>query len=543
MDIWFGGKIYTMVEEGAWEEAVVVEDGMIIDTGSTHTLYSRYEDRIEEEHNLNGAVMYPGFTDSHLHMIMHGERLLRLDLSFMKSKQEVLQALKQRAGSTPAGEWVIGEGFNENQWKEKTPLHKAELDEVSTEHPIMLSRICRHALVANSKAIDLAGVDKTTPDPQGGKVEKDEKGLNGLFHDEAQDYIKKAMPEVSSAYLEEALTQAVEDMYSRGLVGGHTEDLYYYGGFRKTLDAFHRVIDGTKRKFRANLLVHHKAIDEMEASGLSFGDGTAYVELGAMKIFSDGALGGRTAWLTAPYEDDPSQEGMMIHSGKDLDHLFEKARQKRMPVAVHAIGDGAVEAVVERMERYPVEQGGRDRIIHAQILNDGLMERLKKLPVVLDIQPSFVASDFPWVIDRLGEDRLKKSYAWKTLYDKGILLAGGSDAPIEEVNPLMGIRAAVDRRATEDYKVYQEEERLSMYEAVSLYTKGSALATGKEKEQGMIREGYLADFTILDRDLFSLAPYEVSDAVVLMTVVDGEIMYEKGVTSPVSFAGYDISNH
>ncbi|SDJ65952.1 amidohydrolase [Salimicrobium halophilum] len=527
MEIWYGGKIYTMIQEGDWEEAIVVRKGKIIDSGTTEKLYHQYEKEIIQEHNLNGAVMYPGFTDSHLHMIMHGERLLRLDLSFMKSKHEVLQALKQHAGKTPAGEWVIGEGFNENQWVEREPIHKDELDEVTSEHPVMLSRICRHALVANSKAIELAGVKETTPDPQGGKIEKDDGGLNGLFHDEAQDYIKKAMPEVSPAYLEQALTQAVEDMYARGLVGGHTEDLYYYGGFRKTLDAFHKVIDGTERKFRANLLVHHKAVDEMEEEGLTFGDGTAFVELGAMKVFSDGALGGRTAWLTAPYQDDPSHSGVTIHSGEGLDSLFQRARGKGMPVAVHAIGDGAVEAVVDRMERFPVKEGLRDRIIHAQILNDDLIERLQSLSVVLDIQPSFVASDFPWVIDRLGEERLKKSYAWKTLYDKGILIAGGSDAPIEEVNPLMGIRAAVDRRATQDYEVYQEEEKLSMYEAISLYTKGSAHAVGKEREQGMIKEGYVADFTILDRDLFSLAPHEVADAVVLMTIVDGDVMYEK----------------
>lgn len=527
MELWFGGKIYTMIQEGDWEESVVVREGKIVETGPSDKLHKKYKEEITGEHNLNGAVMYPGFTDSHLHMIMHGERLLRLDLSFMKSKHEVLQALKQHAANTPSGKWVIGEGFNENQWVEKELIHKEELDEVTTSHPVMLSRICRHALAANSKAIELAAVDEHTPDPQGGKIEKDENGLSGIFHDEAQELIKRAMPEVSSSYLENALIEAVEDMYARGLTGGHTEDLYYYGGFMKTLEAFYKVIDGTNRKFRTNLLVHHKAMNEMEEAGLAFKGGTEFVELGAMKIFSDGALGGRTALLTAPYEDDPSQSGVAIHNDESLDALFQRAREKGMPVAVHAIGDGAVEAVVDRMERFPLKGGYRDRIIHAQILNDQLIERLQQLPVVLDIQPSFVASDFPWVIDRLGKERLKRSYAWKTLYDKGVLIAGGSDAPIEEVNPLMGMRAAVDRRSMQDYNVYQQEERLSIYEAVSLYTKGSAYAVSKEKEHGLIRENYAADFTVLDRDLFSLSPHEITDAVVLMTVVDGDIMYRK----------------
>ncbi|SIS49337.1 hypothetical protein SAMN05421758_10215 [Salimicrobium salexigens] len=527
VELWFGGKIYTMINEGDWVEAVVVSEGRVMDTGSTSELYDKYGGMLNEQHNLNGGIMYPGFTDSHLHMMMHGERLLRLDLSFMKSKEEVLRALKQYADNTSPGEWIVGEGFNENQWEENGLIHKSELDEVTGEHPAIITRVCRHALVANSEAVRLAGVTKESPDPQGGRIGKDERGVTGVFHDEAQELIKQQMPGVSSDYLEKALTAAIEDMYARGLTGGHTEDLYYYGGFLKTYRVFRKVIHERGKKFRTNLLVHHKAADEMEEAGLAFGDGAPFTELGAMKIFSDGALGGRTALLNAPYEDDPSNRGVAIHSDEDLDDLFKKARAKAMPVAVHAIGDGAVKAVLERMERFPLKNGHRDRIIHAQILDGELIARLQKLPVVLDIQPSFVASDFPWVIERIGEKRMEYAYAWKTLYDKGVLLAGGSDAPIEEVNPLLGIRAAVDRRATLDFQVYGEEEKLSMYEAISLYTKGSAHAVSREEEQGMIRAGYVADFTVLDRNLFSSAGHEVADAVVMMTVVDGEIMYEK----------------
>jgi predicted amidohydrolase YtcJ len=452
--------------------------------------------------------------------------LLRLDLSFMKSAEEVKVALKQYSEQLEPGEWIIGDGWNENQWEDPRIIHKDELDEISKEHPIMLTRVCRHALLANSLAMELAGVDERSPDPQGGLIVKDDDGKPiGYFHDKAQEIIKGALPEFTHAYLNRATHLAIQDMYKHGLVGGHSEDLNYYGGFSKTLNAFLQVIDGKKTKFRAHLLVHHEVVDDMADAELKFKSGTEFVELGAMKVFSDGALGGRTAWLSEPYTDDPDNIGVAIHTERQLDRLVEKARSNNMPIAVHAIGDKAVEATINAIEKNPLKSGYRDRIIHAQILREDLYERLKQVNVILDLQPTFVASDFPWVIDRIGKERLKTSYVWKTLLDEGIPCAGGSDAPIEEVNPLLGIRAAVDRRGSYDMNVYGETQRLSMYEAISLYTKGSAYAINHEDDRGMIAEGYVADFTILDRDLFTIAPHEVADANVWMTVVDGDIMY------------------
>ncbi|SFJ11708.1 hypothetical protein SAMN04487936_10150 [Halobacillus dabanensis] len=528
MKLWYGGKIYTMEKEGEWVEAIVTSDGRITAVGDTQQLYATYKEDIDEEYDLKGAVMYPGFTDSHLHIIGHGERLMRLDLSFMKSAEEVKQALQLHAEQLPPGEWIIGDGWNENQWEDKRIIHKEELDDISSEHPMMLTRICRHALLANSHAMDLAGVNTDTPDPQGGVIVRDEKReATGYFHDQAQELIKKAMPEVTSDYLRKATDLAVKDMHSYGLVGGHSEDLNYYGGFKKTYQSFLDVIDGQQTKFRAHLLIHHGVIEQVDQEVLGFKQGTDFVELGALKIFSDGALGGRTALLKDPYADDPENHGVAIHTEEGLDQLLKEARKRNMPVAVHAIGDGAVEAVANAIASNPLHNDERDRIIHAQILSPDLIQKLQKLNIVLDIQPTFVASDFPWVIERLGNLRLKNSYSWKTLLDAGIKCAGGSDAPIEEINPLLGIRAAVDRRANYDNEVYQAEEKLSVFEAISLYTKGSAQAINKEDEQGMIQEGYLADFTVLDRDLFALKSHELADATVTMTVVDEDIVYQR----------------
>jgi len=301
----------------------------------------------------------------------------------------------------------------------------------------------------------------------------------------------------------------------------------YYGGFFKTHQAYLNTINGDQLKFRAHLLVHHGVVDEMVDLGHSYKTGTDFVEFGAMKIFADGAIGGRTAWLSEDYSDDKGNQGMPIHKDENLKQLVKRARKDHLPIAVHTIGDKAVEAVLEAIKEHPpTNPDFRDRIIHAQFLREDLFEELQKVNAIIDIQPTFVSSDFPWVIERIGEERLPHAYAWKTLLEKGVPCAGGSDAPIEEINPLLGIRAAVLRKADSDGKVYGEDQQLSMFEAVSLYTTGSAYAIGEEDRRGKVEAGYLADFTVLDKDLFAISPEEITSANVVQTVVSGDIVYK-----------------
>ncbi|MGP4041577.1 amidohydrolase [Gracilibacillus sp. D59] len=523
----FGGTIYTMEDESSTTEAVYVEKGTIIDVGKELDLRNTFMHRIDQEYNLDGATMYPGFVDSHLHIIGHGEKLLHLDLSSMKSAKEVLHTLERKAKKLETDEWLIADGWNENQWQDARIIDKKELDDISYGHPIILSRICRHAIIVNSKVLELAGIRSETEDPQGGKIIRDPTGEpTGYLLDQAQELVKEIMPPISEAKLQETVKVAIEDLLRLGLVGGHSEDLSYYGGFERTLKAYHQILP-KKYKFRAHLLVHHLVFDEMLDQGLRYGDGGEFTTLGAMKIFSDGALGGRTAWLSEPYHDDPNNVGIPIHKLHNLEILFQKARKFDHPVAVHAIGDKAVEEIVTCIEKYPLSNGLKDRIIHAQIMNDKLLDRLKNIPIVLDIQPSFVASDFPWVKDRLGNTRSNKAYPWKTYLNNGIACAGGSDAPIEEVNPLLGMQAAVTRRSNIDGKIYGSHQKLSVFEAISLYTKGSANVIGHAHDRGMIKPSYAADFTILEKDLFKHDPDLFHEIEVKATIVDGEIMYEK----------------
>ncbi|WP_026690673.1 amidohydrolase [Alteribacter aurantiacus] len=526
--LWYGAKVRTLRTEDDIQEAVYVENGIIQEVGEKESLIRKFEESITDYQDVSGGVIYPGLVDSHLHMIGHGEKLQRLDLSEVTSVNTLMELLRQKAKELPEGEWLIAEGFNENLFTPAVVPHRAELDEVTSRHPIVLTRVCRHAMLVNSYALELAKIHKDTPNPPGGLIEKDTEGLpSGYLHDQAQEYVRDVMPSIDSTYLERALSDSLEDLWSQGFTGAHTEDLNYYGDSLLTIQTFHKIIDGEKRKFRANLLVHHEVAAFLNERGFSYGRLNNTLEMGAVKIFADGALGGRTALLRQPYSDDPSTSGVAIYSREKIRHIVKEARMLNMPVAIHTIGDLALEYALDAIEAHPCPKGKRDRLIHLQVTAPDLLKRLQKLPVVLDIQPRFVASDFPWVEERLGSERLEYAFAWNTYLNMGIKCAGGSDAPIEPPNPLLGVHAAVTRRKPgQSHEGYYPNEKLTLFEALRLFTVGSAEAISKESETGLIEKGYKADFTIFDQDLFDLTPDEWLDVKVKKTVVDNSVMYE-----------------
>lgn len=529
--LWTNGLIYTMEKENARVEAVYTEGDLIIDMGNSAQLKRDYSDRIERDIDLNGKMMIPGLIDSHMHLVGYGELLMRLNLSEMTSRQHVLDAVKEKCQGAPPGKWIVAEGWNENEWDDTELILLDELDEVSPHNPVILKRICRHALVANSLSLKAArDLIKDVP-PAGGVIGRYQDGrLNGLFKEEpAMQLITNHIPGIDQEYVESAIKLAIEDCWSKGLTGVHTEDLHYYDGFTSTYQAFINVIEKNSMPLRANLLVHNEEVDEMTANGYSYRDGGTFIKLDAMKIFADGSLGGNTALLSRPYADHPETNGVAMYTQNELAALVRKARSHNLPIAVHTIGDQAFENVISAMEVDPPAEGLRDRLIHAQIMRKDLLERAKLLPVIFDIQPGFVPSDFPWVMDKVGLENSTYNYAWKTFLGNDIHCAGGSDAPIESVNPLLGIHAAVTRRKPFglDKTVYGPDERLSMFEAVSLYTTGSAYATGEEKKRGKIAKGFLADFSVLTENLFSISEDELLMVEADMTVVGGQIVYQK----------------
>ncbi|WP_088006334.1 amidohydrolase [Indiicoccus explosivorum] len=510
-----------MNKEGETSEAVLVNDGVIAAIGS----YSELKPQADREIDLEGNVLYPGFVDSHLHLIGHGQKLLQLDLSKVQSSADMRDRLVQEAGKLAPGEWLIGDGWDENNFPDRKIFHRQELDEI-TESPMVLRRVCRHALLANSAALELAGITDHTENPDGGLIVKDADGQpTGYLHDAAQEIMLAAMPEPSLNELTRAVDTAVKDMLSLGLTGAHTEDMAYYGAYSRPLEAFKNVI-GENLKFRAHLLRHHAVFEEMEQHAVYK---EPFIDPGPMKIFADGALGGRTALLTTPYTDDPSASGVAIHSPDGLRELVAKARRYQEAVAIHVIGDLALEMALDALEAHPVPAGKRDRLIHTVVVREDLVQRMQKLDLALDLQPQFVSSDFPWVMERLGNERLEWSYAWNRLINSGLICAGGSDAPVEDVDPLLGIHAAVTRRrAGELHEGYMPQEKLSRFEAIRLYTAGSAGAIRKEDSRGKVAPGFDADFTVLDRDLFKVEEDDILKAETILTVVDGDVMYRKG---------------
>lgn len=517
--LWYNGTIYTMKNEGDQIEAFLTKDGKISGIGT----YDSLKERATKEIDLQGAVLYPGFVDSHMHMIGHGEKLRNLDLSKAMSADELVNMLYEAKEKLGEDAWIIGEGWNENNFPDKKILMRQELDQIS-EAPIILLRTCRHATLANTAALQGAGIQKDTKDPVDGTIVRDDQGeATGYLLEGAQNLVLDLIGEPTVESLTASLEKSLDDLLSLGLTGAVTDDLGSYGDYRKPLQAYHNVI-GHERKFRAHLMKRSSIFKQIMEDRPHYNE--PWITPGEMKFFVDGALGGQTALLSEPYSDAPETSGIAVHNDEEIEALVQLARSYGQAIAVHVIGDGAIEKILTVLEKYPAPEGKRDRLIHVNVLRDDLVERMLKLPVILDIQPMFVSSDFPWVMERLGEHRLDWAYAWKRLLNKGFICGGGSDAPIEEVDPLLGIYAAVTRRKVgETHEGYLPEEKLSRFEAIGLFTTGSAATIGKAKSRGKIAIDYDADFTVLNKDLFKVSEEEMVAAKVKMTVVAGEVMY------------------
>ena len=518
-----GGTIYTMEKERETVEAVLIADGKIMETGDYQQLAGQEDTTI----HLNGASMYPGFVDSHLHMIALGESLTTLDLSQAASKQEMLEMIMEAAKELPDDAWLFAEGWNENNFPDKAIPLLDELDNIR-KGPTYLRRICRHAALANSAALSFGGISSDTPDPAGGKISKLDNGSpDGLLYDQAMNLITDKLPKEGQGYIDSlttALDKAINKMLALGLTGGHTEDMSYFGAYTNPLSAFTNTI-GKHHHFRANLLRHHTVFEEMAKDQPAFDQ--PFIEPGAMKIFTDGAFGGRTAALSVGYADDPENKGLFLYSDAELEKLIKIARNHNEAVAVHMIGDAAVEQTLNIVEKFPPPEGKRDRFIHCSLLREDLLERIAKLPIVVDAQPAFVSSDFPWLEERLGKERIAYAYPWKSLIDQGIMCAAGTDAPIEQVDPLRNIYAAVERKSPGDAGSNIPEQIVTRFEAIQMYTIGSAQAINKENERGLIKPGYDADFSIFDRDLFTGSSEDMLKATAIKTIVAGKVVFEK----------------
>lgn len=509
--VWIGGR--------SIPAAAAVADGRILAIGSPREL-TALQGAGTQCIDVAGGTILPGFTDAHIHLLWYGLQQRQLDLSGCRTPAAVLQTVAERAQSLPAAAWVLGRGWDDERLGGWRP-GRGELDRAAPGRPVLLRRVCGHVAAVNSLALQCAGLGC---DPPGGAIDRDGAGQpTGIVRETAVEAVAAAAPQPTAAELRAALKLAARQALALGITAVHTEDARSAGGGLACLQLYQDVL-GPELPLRAYLHIHHPYMSELQELGLSTGAGDAWVRVGAVKLFADGSLGGRTAALGRPYADDPSTCGLLIQPPAELARLVRQSHADGWQVAIHAIGDAAMstalDAVAAAQAAGPATPR-RHRIIHCQALTADLARRMAALGVIADIQPVFVVSDGAWFARRLGPERLNHAYGWRTLLQEGVVCCGGSDCPIEPMNPLLGVAAAVHRQGAPA----PTAQRLSVAEAIDLFTTGAAFAAFDEQEGGVIASGRRADLVVLDADPAAVDPTELAGIGVRLTLVNGRVAY------------------
>ncbi|WP_040981873.1 amidohydrolase [Oceanobacillus jeddahense] len=527
--IYTNGVIHTFQPSQPVVEAVVIKDGRFIDMGPAEQMLSFWSSKSDAIIDLDGKAATPGLTDTHLHLSVQAMKFIDLDVTGVTKKEVFLNKIKQHADTLDKGEWLLGAGWDENLFTDGGLPTKKELDAVAPHHPLFLTRICEHAAVVNSKALEKIHYSSTLPIPVSGEIVTDTNGEpTGLVLESASALFKAQIPEKTYSTWKKALRKTISTVIEHGVTSVHSNDPAYLGGLQQTYQLYQELLNVEQMGLRTNLLIDYNFLEDLHAEGMYAGFGNNTLQIGAVKIFADGAFGRRTALLKEAYSDQAGQFGESMLTQETLYAIIKRSRELSMPVAVHTIGDQALENVLDILDQFPTT-AYRDRLIHAQVVNPDLVQRLSTPGRIVDIQPRFLASDYPWVTDRLGEARMPYAYAWKTLLDSGVICGGGSDAPVEPINPLLGIHAAVTRKAPGDtHNGWYPEQKLSMREAFYLFTKYAAYTTNEEKIKGTISRGKFADMTVYSMDPFQMKDAdELLDTSIEMTIINGDIMYRK----------------
>lgn len=522
--IYINGNVYTMENEAEKVQAFAVRDGKFIAVGTNEEISKIC---CEESVDLNGKTVLPGFIDAHIHLLAYGAGLLSVDLRNAESIVDVTEAIKKRVSVTSDGEWVRGLNFDQERFKEGRMPTKEDLDKISVNHPILISRYCQHIHVANTVALRMAGIDRETA-KKDSLCKTDENGEpNGILWDTAVEPVLKLIPNPIATYesKKEAAKAVCHDMAKYGITSAHT-----VRGRHVDLDEYLNIYQDLEDAGQLPVRIY-ASFDEFPNLPMRTGLGNDKVKYGYYKIYVDGSLGGRGAYFTNPYSDDPNAYGAMIHTEEEIDALVKRANDMGLQIGVHCIGDKAIECVVSAIEKAYAENprpDARFRLIHVLGINKELIERCKKLPIMFDVQPKFLSSDVHWAEDRLGPERSKYGFAWKKLIDAGFVVTGSSDCPVEPYNPFLGIYAAVTRQDLEGWPEggWYPENKLSVYEALCLYTKNGAYASFEEKIKGTITAGKLADFIITDKDPYRVKESELKNIHVLKTYLGGNITFE-----------------
>lgn len=478
--------------------------------------------------DAKGRLVLPGFNDAHVHFLETGAQLSSVDLRDAKSPEEFVQRIKEFAAKQPQGRWILGGQWDHENWTPNALPAAAMIDAATPDNPVFVNRLDGHMALANSLAIKLAGVDKSTPEVSGGLIVRDAAGKPaGVFKDAAMGYIEKVIPEPTFQQRLE-YTQAVTD-YAASFGVTSVQDM----SAGTDVGVYQELMRQGKLKTRVYGCSPLSDYKRWQNTGVRYAFGDAMLRVGCLKGFADGSLGSTTAWFFDPYLDAPNSTGLpRAEVNTTMKQNIAAADKAGLQVNIHAIGDRANATILDFYENAEQANGRRDRrfrIEHAQHLRQEDIPRFGKLKIVASMQPMHIIDDGRWAWKRLDEKRLKGTYAFRTLLDSGAVLALGSDSPVATMNALYGIYAAVTRRTLDDKNPggWIPEQKISVDEAVRAFTWGSAYAEFQENVKGTLEVGKLADLVMISDDIFTVDPARIRDAKVLMTVVDGRIVYER----------------
>jgi predicted amidohydrolase YtcJ len=523
----YNGNIHTMDATRPRVEAVAITHNRILAVGDNEAMQALLAPN-GQAIDLAGQTVTPGFNDAHLHFLSYGFKLGEIDVDLVPTPEEALRRVKALAAETPAGRWLKGRGWDQSIWSGGAFPTATMLDAATTEHPVFLRRKCGHVGWANSMALAQAGITATTVDPPGGEIERDPQTgqPTGILKERAMRLVFDVIPEPTAAENREALLRAIASVHAYGITSvGNMEDT-------RTFQALQDLKAAGKLSVRVLMQIPEERLDGAIAAGVQSGFGDDWLKIGGVKIFADGSLGGRTAFMLEPYQNEPDNVGIVVSDADHLNTVVEKAARAGLASMVHAIGDRSNREVldaVERTRRAGIGLHLRHRIEHAQILHPDDLPRFAELGVIASPQPIHCVEDMVMAQNVWGE-RCAGAYAWRSLIDSGAHMAFSSDAPVSTPNVILGLHAAITRRRLDGYPGpdgWHGEQRLTIEEAVNAYTMEAAYAAGEETLKGSLTPGKLADLTVLSQDIFTISPDALLETDVTMTVVDGRVVYQQ----------------
>ena len=529
--ILFNGKLHTQDENYLEATAIALRDGQILSVGNDKEIRALAGEKTEKI-DLQGKRVLPGFTDSHIHFYEWALLLRGVALEDTKSLAEVQKCVLDAAKRQEAGTWIVGQGWNQDIWDNPITPTKAVLDEISPENPVILWRKDLHLALVNSAALKLAKIDAKTPDPDMGIIQRDNNGEpNGLLNELAINLVRNVMPTPPNDVVDKAMQKTMRRLHKLGITGIHDFRIMGGEGGSHALRAFQRLRRANQLKLRTLVMLPGEFVDEAAKIGLESGFGDAFLRIGGIKLFSDGALGPRTAWMLENFEDG-AHTGMPLTPMSEIAEKINVAEKAGIGTAIHAIGDRAIRELLDVYTEVLGENKGnaartKHRMEHVQHSHPDDLGRLASLGLVASVQPLHLTEDMYMVDKSLGK-RGRWAYAFRDLLDTGTTLAFGSDCPVVSPNPFLGIQAAVTRQRADGTpsEGWYPSQRLTVAESVFAYTMGAAIAAGTENMQGSLSPGKVADLVVLGDDIFEIPPLEIGKTKVKMTVFNGEIVYQ-----------------